>query len=157
MQKIAPHTLPPNASQSGGMSNRQPAPMQAAPPALLLARRIRREQGVEQVKRFLMAMEPFLAPYERQAIAEQLGIRLPPPPPPPGSPPQKPEESCRRQERPSATPSAPPPLSQGPNMNQQLLQLLGQMAGGSMGTAANAGGINPMLLSQLLGGMNQNH
>ena len=77
MQKIAPHTLPPNAKSEGTRKKSDNA-AQPVPAAMQLARRIRREQGVEQVRRFLIAMEPFLAPYERMAIAEHMGIRLPP-------------------------------------------------------------------------------
>ena len=77
MQKIAPHTLPPNAKSEGTRKISENA-AQPVPASMQLARRIRREQGVEQVRRFLIAMEPFLAPYERMAIAEHMGIRLPP-------------------------------------------------------------------------------
>ena len=41
---------------------------------LLLARRIREEQGAEGLKAFLFAMEPFAAPYELKSLAERFGI-----------------------------------------------------------------------------------
>ena len=149
VQRIAPRTLPP---QGGKQTGSQMEKNQPLPPALLLARRIRREQGAEQVRRFLTAMEPFLAPNERITIAEQLGIRLQPQnPPPKGN--QRPPESV-------SLPTAPPEEAQTrqrqgsqnhdfTNLAQQIqmLQMLSQMGGQN-------GGFNPMLLSQLMNGMN---
>lgn len=43
-------------------------------PMLRLARRIRQEQGAEQVKAFLAAMTPFSAPNEIKRIGENFGI-----------------------------------------------------------------------------------
>ena len=43
-------------------------------PMLMLARRIREEQGIEQVKAFLRAMTPFAAPNELKRIGEGFGI-----------------------------------------------------------------------------------
>lgn len=139
--------LPPDAGnaqpQHGGAS--------AVPPALELARRIRREQGGKQVQRFLEAMEPFLAPFERQSIAEQMGVSLPARPVPES------HASCPAPGRPWRQPpyAAPPPAaSPTGGMNSQLLmQLLGQMTGGK-GLAGGAGGMNPAMLAQLLGSMN---
>ncbi|MBR0025837.1 MAG: hypothetical protein IJP37_01625 [Clostridia bacterium] len=152
VQRIAPHTLPPQ----GGRQTRSPTEKnQPLPPALLLARRIRREQGAEQVRRFLAAMEPFLAPNERQSIAEQLGIRLQTQnPPPKGN--QRQTESAQM---PTSHPEEPQPRQRPNPQNDrnndlsnlaqqvQLLQMLSQM--GNQG-----GGFNPMLLSQLMNGMN---
>lgn len=149
MQRIAPHTLPPQGVRPGGgqspMEKNQPLP-----PALLLARRIRREQGAEQVRRFLVAMEPFLAPNERMTIAEQLGIRLP----------QKAIQTQRggtgTQESGLEENTVRPPQPQQNNMNGgfahmaqqlQLMQMLSQLSG-------QGGGFNPALLSQLMSGMN---
>ena len=164
VQRIAPHTLPPQKTKPGNgqspMEKNQPLP-----PALLLARRIRREQGVEQVRRFLAAMEPFLAPNERMAIAEQLGIRLPAPQP---SGNQAPRGTSRQPESvtmPSPgmkdghdTANARPQPSQQNSANNnfsnmaqqmQLMQMLSQMSGGGQG-----GGFNPMMLAQLMNSMN---
>lgn len=43
-------------------------------PLLLLARRIREEQGVDGLKAFLSAMQPFAAPYELKNLAERFGM-----------------------------------------------------------------------------------
>lgn len=43
-------------------------------PLLELARRIRREQGVEQLRAFLRAMLPFSAPNELRYVSEAFGI-----------------------------------------------------------------------------------
>lgn len=43
-------------------------------PLLLLARRIREEQGTEGLGAFLRVMEPFAAPYELKNIAEMFGM-----------------------------------------------------------------------------------
>lgn len=61
-------------------------PMQTVPkeaeneersPLLLLARRIREEQGAEGLKAFFSAMEPFAAPYELKNLAERFGMEHP--------------------------------------------------------------------------------
>lgn len=151
VQRIAPHTLPP---QGGRQRASQTEKNQPLPPALLLARRIRREQGAEQARRFLAAMEPFLAPNERMTIAEQLGIRLQTPNPPPKGNRRQPESV----QTPTSPSEDPQTRQQNPqngrnndfsNMAQQIqmLQMLSQMNG-------QGGGFNPMLLSQLMNGMN---
>lgn len=43
-------------------------------PLLLLARRIREEQGAEGLRAFLHAMEPFAAPYELKNLASRFGM-----------------------------------------------------------------------------------
>lgn len=45
-----------------------------ASPLVLLARRIRAEQGIEGLKAFLGAMKPFAAPYELKNIALSFGL-----------------------------------------------------------------------------------
>ena len=45
-----------------------------ASPLLKLARRVREEQGVEQLKAFLTAMIPFAAPNEIRRVSEGFGI-----------------------------------------------------------------------------------
>lgn len=77
----------PRRNSRGGDSLRQSArPMQTVPeeakaeersPMLLLARRIREEQGVEGLRAFLLAMEPFAAPYELKNLAERFGMEHP--------------------------------------------------------------------------------
>lgn len=68
MQRMAPNSVP--ASKPMPV---KPDIIEEASPALLMARRIRSEQGVEQLKRFLNSMEPFVAPAERWKIAESMG------------------------------------------------------------------------------------
>lgn len=69
--------------QSGGSLNNSARPMQTVPeeakkeersPLLLLARRIREEQGADGLKAFLIAMEPFAAPFELKNLAAQFGM-----------------------------------------------------------------------------------
>ncbi len=45
-------------------------------PALLLARRIHMEQGIEQLKAYLLAVEPFVAPNELRAISSGFGFNF---------------------------------------------------------------------------------
>ena len=72
-----------NAKIGGGM-RQSVRPMQTVPeeakkqeersPLLLLARRIREEQGADGLKAFLSAMQPFAAPYELKNLAERFGM-----------------------------------------------------------------------------------
>jgi|GEM_PF-284031 len=73
-------------AQSGGSIKNSARPMQTVPkeaeneersPLLLLARRIREEQGAEGLKAFFSAMQPFAAPYELKNIAERFGMENP--------------------------------------------------------------------------------
>ena len=75
MQKTPQNMMPPRGrqqnqntgrpqTQPGSQGNGQSIP---ASPALVMARRIRNEQGQERARQYLMAMEPFLAPAERRA------------------------------------------------------------------------------------------
>lgn len=91
MQRMAPNSVP--ASKPMPV---KPDIIEEASPALLMARRIRSEQGVEQLKRFLNSMEPFVAPAERMKIAESMGVRLNP-------------------SGPKAEPQAAKPISRGRN------------------------------------------
>ena len=61
-------TMPADRQQGGRQQHNETTP------ALLLARRIREEQGVEQLKAFLAAMEPFVAPNELRSISSGFGI-----------------------------------------------------------------------------------
>lgn len=54
--------------------NQRQQSMSDTSPALLLARRVRSEQGVEQLKAYLVAIEPFVAPNEVRAIGSAFGI-----------------------------------------------------------------------------------
>lgn len=116
MQRMPPN-IPPRQRESGE------APVS---PALNMARRIRSEQGAEQARQYLMDMEPYLAPAERNHIAAQLGVELP-----------------RRQNAPAAPPvqQNPQQFQNGAQVNFNPLSMLGGMNGG-----------NPMQLLQMLGG-----
>ena len=111
-------------------------------PAYTMASRIRNEQGRDRAAEYLGAMEPFLAPGEREHIAKMLDIPLP-----------------QRQYTP------PPPHAQGPQAmpnlggmgdTMQLMQLLSSLGGmgkGGSPLGQSGGGMNPLMLAQLLGNM----
>jgi hypothetical protein len=131
-------------------------------PALQLARRIRYEQGTEQLRRYLSAIEPFIAPAERAAIAKQMGIQIVKAQS--SSPKEAQSQPVIRQEEPDDPHESYQPRQQGPANSQQMqmLQMLAQLAGGGMpglgnlGGAMNSnGGLNPMLLAQLLSNFNK--
>lgn len=118
-------------------------------PAYTMAYRIRNEQGRERAGEYLCAMEPFLAPGEREHIAAMLDIPL---------------VSCARpaqqaqyappQRETQASPQNIPNMS---SMNQ-LMQLLGGLGGMGKGSPQpSLGGMNPMMLAQLLGNMMGRH
>lgn len=67
MQRTAPSTPPRRQENYEGS------------PALMMASRIRAEQGPEKAAQYLSAMEPFLAPGERTHIAYTLGLPIPQP------------------------------------------------------------------------------
>ncbi len=67
MQRTAPSTPP--RRQEGYEGS----------PALMMASRIRAEQGPQKAAQYLSAMEPFLAPGERAHIAYTLGLPMPQP------------------------------------------------------------------------------
>lgn len=66
-----------NSRSSGGSNSNSgfmPSEDEKATPLILLARRIREEQGVEQLKEFLAAMTPFAAPGELKMAGERFGV-----------------------------------------------------------------------------------
>lgn len=67
MQRIPTRSITPR----NGENPQRPA---EPSPMLRLARRIREEQGVDQVRAFLAAMAPFAAPNEIRHIGEGFGI-----------------------------------------------------------------------------------
>lgn len=127
MQRMPPN-IPPRQSRDAN-----PIP---ASPALNMARRIRSEQGAEQARQYLMDMEPYLAPAERNHIASQIGVNLPRQQQ--GQPVQH-----NQQQFPSGAQPGGNPLAMlgglGGGNPMQLLQMLG---GGLGGGAANGGGTN---------------
>lgn len=103
-------------------------------PMLRMARRIRQEQGSEQVKAFLAAMTPFSAPNEIRRIGESFGISF--------------ESIELERSRQTRQPPMQPPMQQPHNavnqtnamMNQinqlkMLMQLSGMMKNGGDPTA----------------------
>lgn len=65
MQRMPSRNMPPRSMEQAA---------DESSPMLKLARRIREEQGPEQVKAFLAAMTPFSAPNEIKKIGEGFGI-----------------------------------------------------------------------------------
>ena len=136
MQKTVPNN-------SINPQQKQPVPTAA----MSLAYRIRNEQGMERARQFLIAMEPFLAPMERQHIAEQVGVQIPPPQP--------------RYERESGAQYSGAQSGGGGADPMQLIRMLsglsGKQQGGGMpnlsGMGGGTGGMDPMLMAQLLSGM----
>ena len=176
MQRTPQNTMPPGSRQVNPQQNGQ----HPASPAYTMAARIRNEQGKERAADYLAAMEPFLAPGEREHIAQSLG--LPPQRPQPqqqayqqSAAYQQPTYGQRPYQQQQQPQYAPPPYQQTfqqPQGNDpmQLLQMLsglgglgGKNGGNPIGNAAgnafsNAfgsafGGGNPMMLAQLLGGL----
>jgi hypothetical protein len=130
-------------------------------PALQLARRIRYEQGTEQVRRYLSAIEPFIAPAERAAIAKQMGIQIVKAH---SAPKEAESRPVIQQESPDEPSESYQPRQAGPANSQQMqmMQMLAQLAGGGMpglgnlgGAMNSSGGLNPMLLAQLLSNFNK--
>lgn len=59
--------------QSQGMRQVQRRDMEQSP-ALLMARRVNTEQGTQQLKAYLLAIEPFVAPNELRNISGSFGL-----------------------------------------------------------------------------------
>ncbi|MEG1547593.1 MAG: hypothetical protein RR232_02455 [Clostridia bacterium] len=151
MQRIAPNPFMPRQN-----AQTQSNTAQNASNAMMLARRIRNEQGVERARQYLIAMEPFLAPAERYHIADQLGIQVP-----------RPSDNYVPQSQNVAS-AMPTPVGSGTNSGMgnpmQLIQMLSSLTGkgasplsalGGLGgaSAQQGGGMDPMMMAQLLGGM----
>lgn len=127
-------------------------------PAYTMASRIRNEQGRDRAAEYLGAMEPFLAPGEREHIAKMLDIPLPQrqyaPPPPQYAPPQ-----YAPPQRPAQGPQAMPNMG-GMGDTMQLMQLLSSLGGmgkGGSPLGQSGGSMNPLMLAQLLGNMMGRH
>ncbi|MDO4568428.1 MAG: hypothetical protein Q4B99_05645 [Clostridia bacterium] len=141
--------------QQGVVPKRPQNPVEPAgsepSPALQLARRIRAEQGVGQLKRFLNAIEPFVAPAERQSIAESMGVRLENAQDEQAMPRQSP---YRDGAAPSSAPYGSPAINAGGMDMFSLLQgIMGRQGGAP--TQGSGGGMDPMLLAQLMNAMNK--
>lgn len=113
-----------------------------ASPLLLMARRVREEQGVEQLKQFLSAMKPFAAPNEIRRLCEGFGINF-------QTLPQRYEDPDTRYVRQERSPQ--PQQTQQPVMPQmQMLQTLLQMQ-----SLMGSGKPDPMQLIKLMNGGRQ--
>jgi len=150
MPRYAPQSLPgmpPNAPEPPRLhQNLGTIVAQAAQ----LGRSIQREQGLQGVRAYVAAMAPFLAPHEHMELAQALGVPCPASREEPLSPPP--------QHPPTAQQPPPPNGNSGNNMggmNQmgnmaQMMQMLNQFSG-MQGNTPGAGGLNPMMLAQLMG------
>ncbi len=80
MQRVAPFTRPAvndrNSRNMNVQTKNNDAGINTDSPAFQLAKRIRAEQGVEQVKKFIAAIEPFVAEEERKTISQRFGINF---------------------------------------------------------------------------------
>ncbi len=156
MQRIAPNTVPP---RQGG-NDRNGNANAGGSPALVMACRIRSEQGVERTRQYLMAMEPYIAPAERAHIAQQLGIQLP-------ARQERPEPQSAPQNSPSGF-QMPDFLNGGMpnlgNMNTNAMPNFGNMGGGNLqqmmqlmnafgGMQGGKGKMDPMMMAQMFGNM----
>jgi hypothetical protein len=124
MQRLSGNALPPMKRGTAGEET----------PLLLLARRIRREQGAEQVKAFLAAMEPFSAPNEIKRIGEDFGI------------PYESIEAARARTRPAEVKRPQERSADGLGNLGMLMKLMPLLRGGAPDAAS---------LMSLLGGMNE--
>ena len=127
MQRIPSGRMPPSRVQ----------PAEDPSPLLRLARRIREEQGSEQVRAFLAAMTPFAAPNEIRHVGESFGI----------SRESLEYEIQKRAPQPQRTQNANPQQSMNGMMNQlnqlrTIMQLSGMLKNGG----------DPAALINLLGG-----
>ena len=140
MQKGAPYTPPPRQRQ---YNNANSAHERELSPALLMAKRIRAEQGAEAAEQFIASMGPYIAPGEQRMIAQQLNLSIPQPQQRQPIPQQEPSYQYDTQ------------INGGNNMN-------GMNMGGPLGNMMNAfsamngmGGMNgrmnnPMQMLQML-------
>ena len=131
MQQTPPTSVPPTMPEPT-----VPNVAQEPSPALLMARRIRGEQGIEQLKRFLEAMEPFVAPAERRMIAESMGIKL-----------RTAEKGRQRDGRAAASEHI------GQGAFSDPMAMLGSLMGGQGWGNTSGDSAMPMMLAQLMSGM----
>lgn len=133
--------------QAGDGERVAPTPSEFESPALLLGKRIKKEQGRERAYEFLSAMEPFLAPGERELIASQLGVAMPEP----GS-----YSRAYKDKEPSRTPPGGSAAAGPDNMAGflKLMQLMNGMQGapgGAQKTPGTGGMPDPAMLAKLMG------
>ncbi len=132
MQRTAPSTPPRRQENYEGS------------PALMMASRIRTEQGPQKAAQYLSAMEPFLAPGERAHIAYVLGLPVPQP---------VQQNYARQAQGMGGGFGGMPDMQNMPNMGglgnigsiMQVMQLMNTLQG------ASGGGQNPIM--NMLGGL----
>lgn len=120
-----------------------PSPNEFESPALLLGKRIKKEQGRDRAYEFLGAMEPFLAPGERELIASQLGVAIP----------EQGSYSRANKAKESASPGG---AAGAPDNMAGFLKLMQLMNGfsspaGAQKTPGAGGGPDPAMLAKLMG------
>ncbi len=131
MQRTAPTSIPQRRQESGS-------------PALVMASRIRAEQGAEKAAQYLNAMEPFLAPGERTHIAYTLGLPIP----------QQVQHSyAPPQQMPNNGPMGLPGGLGGLGNIGNIMQIM-QLINGLQGMQGGQGGPNQLMqmLGSLMGG-----
>lgn len=68
MQRVPTKNTPMNVQNNGRVIAQETSPL------LSMARRVREEQGVEQLRAFLSAMAPFAAPNEIKRLCDSFGL-----------------------------------------------------------------------------------
>ncbi len=124
MQRMPTRNLPPRSAEQAADDS----------PMLKMARRIRSEQGTEQVRAFLAAMTPFSAPNEIRRIGEDFGISF---------------ESIERESTRQAPMPRPRQQQSGPN---QMMDQLNQLKMLMQRSVMMKNGGDPSALLNLLGG-----
>ena len=158
MPRYAPHSLPTGGtrptsvqeSPTGDMEPQLPV-YESGQPAVLLAQQIRREHGMQGVRGYIVAMRDYLAQPEYLELCRAMGVS--PDIQTPSShrtPAQSPQQQVMQDSPPVQTQQQMPTQQNGNQMQmlQMLMQLMGGMPSGGMGSG---GGFNPMMLAQMLG------
>ncbi len=133
MQRIARSSIPPNRNNNTPSTNIN-SDFQNESPAFLLALRIKNEQGAAKAAEFLLAMEPYLAPFERMHISSRLGL--------PNVQKQAPKSMPSQQ----GTGNVNFTMPQNNNFNMPGM--------GGFNMPNMGGGMNPMALINMLSGIN---
>lgn len=146
----------------------------AVHPAVSLGQHIRRERGMEGVRGYVVALREYLPPQEYQELCRSLGVPTD----------LQPSTHTKQPQQQAVSESPQPVQNNNNNQMMQMLQMLmalqgggmggggfnplaqllggmsGGMQGGGMGNnmggmGGGQNGINPLLLAQLLNGMQQ--
>lgn len=159
MPRFPPQSLPPRPP--GAPQPEEHAPQyNPAKSAIELGRFVREEQGLQGLRAYAAAMRSYLAPDPFSELCDAFEIS---PRDLPYQPPYQPSQQLKPPPPPPPRPEPPPPPPQNSmNMDQigQFMQLFSQMnsggGGGMPGMGGSPlGGMNPMMLSQLMNMMNQ--